>query len=530
MKTKNLFLLFMLVLVPAFFLSAQEEPAEENTNSFSADDTFYIIEEIEFDVDGRSRPFALMYHGEFREGEKIWGKENLEKYLANKTQLLLNQRVLEEVTIEYFTGEENELGAIPVRLLVRIKDSRNFVVLPYPKYDSNEGYSITLKARDYNFLGTMSTLGLDLGYRQKGSDEKVFSFSFDSDTPFNVFGLNWNFNFDHKISYNLGDPLYYQNITGLSVELPWHRTVFKVGFNHYLTINEEVTDETKDLYDVEESFYNPYASLEFYTAWQIPLGVSVADFGELLYTPKITQMFNYPTSGLDEPRKPVLSFSHKISFGRTDWLGNLRKEVSAYLGNSYSWYFARSDAPLQITLSAGSTVHWPFSKYFSISSRLNYQQWWQWSSRNDEWIPYYYAGDKIRGVIDKYLRSDAILSLNLDLPIRIVRFWPSELFDKPRLKFFDIEIYFSPFLDLALLQGSFLNEKTLEYREIDFTFNDMISTTGFEIIVYSGYFRSLKLRGSIGYDLKQTRKRGTPLKWGFFPDWDEIYVGLDLFY
>jgi len=63
-----------------------------------------------------------------------------------------------------------------------------------------------------------------------------------------------------------------------------------------------------------------------------------------------------------------------------------------------------------------------------------------------------------------------------------------------------------------------------------FKLSDLVSTTGLEVIVYSGYFRSLKIRGSIGYNLNQARERGIPLKWGFFPQWDEIYVGLDLYY
>ena len=59
----------------------------------------------------------------------------------------------------------------------------------------------------------------------------------------------------------------------------------------------------------------------------------------------------------------------------------------------------------------------------------------------------------------------------------------------------------------------------------------MINTGGVEVIVYPGFFRSLKIRGSVGYNLKKILKEGFPnLKWGFFPQWDEIYIGVDLSY
>jgi len=160
-----------------FFINENELDNDENTdendiiNTIETDNdtdivthnTFDNENEIDFDIDGRTRPFALLANGEFREGERIYGKENLEKYISLKRQLLLNQRVLEEVNIEYSLGAVEKDGAIPVSLIIFVKDTWNLIILPYPKYDSNEGFSITIKARDYNFLGTMSALKFDLG-------------------------------------------------------------------------------------------------------------------------------------------------------------------------------------------------------------------------------------------------------------------------------------------------------------------------------------------------------------------------------
>ena len=571
LKIKTFFFILILPFVSVFFLQAQEQSAENGTAqnesagnetafsdtdaesgeaSFSGagadpaladpaleepagpvenEDTVYVIRGLKFDIDGISRSSALIYHGEFKEGERIKGKTNLERYLARKRQLLVNQRVLEEVAIEYTLGESEEDGAIPVKLMVYIVDSRNFIILPYPKYDSNDGISLTMKARDYNFLGTMSELKVDFGFRKDG-DDNIVNFEIDSDTPFTLFGLNWVFNFDHIISLTFGNPLYYQNVTGLSVELPWKFTTFTVGFNQYVTFNEEVSDENKSLYEYTSDFYGTYGTSELFASWKIPFGIEVADFGEIAYTPKLSGKINYPYSTMDEPRKPVTTLSHTIGFGRTDWIGNLRKEVSASLGNSYSWFFGRSDAPLQIALDAGGTVHWPFTKYFSVSSRINYRQWWQWSSQHNEWIPYFYSGDTLRGIVDEDIRADLMLSLNLDLTVRVLQFRPSVWFRKPGLHFFDFEMYFSPFLDMALLKGSYNAFKDNPRDGTKFSLNDMVSTTGLEVIVFSDFFRSLKLRGSIGYNIRTMKEKGLPLKWGFFPQWNEIYIGLDLYY
>ena len=541
MKAKTALPTILIVFLALASVHAQEvidDEAEETAALFSEDlsealpeeDFIYVIRGLKFFIDGISRPYALINNGEFIEGERIFGKANFEKYLQRKRQLLLNKRILDEVTIEYSLGNAEEDGVVPVKLLVDIVDSKNLVILPYPKYDSNEGFSLTLKLRHYNFFGTMSTLAVDLGYQRNTDSQNVINFSIDSDIPFYLFGLNWIVNFDNTIRYTGGEPLYYQNVTGLSVQLPWRTTTFTVGFNQYLTVNEEITDEYKDLYGTSGDFYVPYGTTELFAAWKIPLPFEVLDFGGVSYTPKISTKINYPTQKLDEPHKPVTILSHSISFGHTDWIGNYRKEFSAYFTNSYSIFMAREDAPFLAAIDLGATFHWPFTKFLGVSSRIKYRQWWQWSFKDSDWIPYYYAGDTLRGVIDTDLRADAMLSLNMEVPVRVLRFWPSEWFNRPGLHFFDVEVFFSPFLDLALLKGPYNNLKTNSSDGTSFKFSDMVSTTGLEIIVYSGYFRSLKLRGSLGYNLNRAGRNGIPLKWGWFPQWDEIYVGLDFHY
>jgi hypothetical protein len=236
---------------------------------------------------------------------------------------------------------------------------------------------------------------------------------------------------------------------------------------------------------------------------------------------------------MDEPRKPVSSFSHSIGFGRIDWIGNYQRGLSVSIGNGYSWYFDRLDAPLAINLNGTVAFHWPFTEYFGISSRLIHRAWWQWSDRKNDWIPYYSAGDLIRGVIDDHIRAYYMLSLNLDFPFRVLRFLPSEWFKNRKLRVFDFEMHVAPFTDQALFSGPYNKLKNWynpEATQTKFSFGDMLSTAGIEVFAYPNFFRSFSMRGSIGYNIKRIKDEGLGLKWKFFPQWDEIYIGVERHY
>jgi hypothetical protein len=146
----------------------------------------------------------------------------------------------------------------------------------------------------------------------------------------------------------------------------------------------------------------------------------------------------------------------------------------------------------------------------------------------NDWIPYYSAGDVLRGVLSDQLRATQMLSLSVDLPIRIMDFLPSKWTGIRGLGIFDCEIHFSPFADLALLEGPLNRLKKNIYDGTRFEPDDIVSTVGLEVIAFSYRFRSIRLRGSVGYNLRKMIEEGPPpLKWGFFPQWDEIFIGLD---
>jgi outer membrane protein assembly factor BamA len=203
----------------------------------------FYIRNIRFNIKGRTREWALLRKAEIKRGEKITGKTKLEKYFKNKEQTLINTRIVELAVITYTLGtpEENE---IPVDMLIKTEDTRNVIALPEPKYSSSSGLDMKLKIRDYNFLGTMGPLRLDIGYILDDEhwpewDEGAFTVSIDSGIPFEFLGFRWNFNFDHDFSYTFEEPLYYKNTTGISMDIPWKRTTFTVGFEENFVFNEK---------------------------------------------------------------------------------------------------------------------------------------------------------------------------------------------------------------------------------------------------------------------------------------------------
>jgi hypothetical protein len=480
-KSPFIFLCFFLVFLPGF------SAAQENN------DAVYVIRNIHFNVTGRTRPFAILYNGDFREGQEIRGSAGLEKYIRDKTQLLLNQRVLEEVSIEYTLGEAEEDKKIPVNLLIKVKDTWNIIAVPYPKYDSNTGFELIIKARDYNLFGTMNPLRIDLGYKYDENNKNSVVFEVDSDTPFKAWGYNWNINFDHFFSYrpDMEEPFYYKNVTGLSMELPFKATTFTFGFEESVTLNEENDDKYGGFQD------GVYMATKLYTSWKIPTGLDIFDYGELTYTPEISATVNHELPGipLDEFRKgPFMDFSHSLGFDRINWIDNYRRGFDVSIDNSYRYDFYKTgpeEKKLNIEYSFTGKGHVIITDSFGISAQLRFRNWFFHD-------PAYYdsAADVLRGIRDKSLHADYMLSLNLDFPFRVFRFLPSQWLGVSKLRLFDFDLHFSPIVDLALYHdpGS----------ETAFHPKNMLASGGAELIVFPAFMRSLYIRVSIAWNFVES--------------------------
>jgi hypothetical protein len=486
--------------------------AEETMETDESQYVFYI-RTIDFDIKGQTRPFALRQKGEFKEGEVLVGKVRLEQYIVRKTQMLINQRSLATASIEYTVGESDDDGRIPVDLVIHTVDTWNMIILPRPLYDSNSGFDITLKARDYNFLGTMNPLRIDLGYQYNDADETKttyqkhsFNFLIDSDTPFTAFGYLWNVNFDNAFSYTQEEPLYYKNTTGISMDLPYKKTTFTFGFEEGTVVNETNSEEDQVQYGLGDYFADVwYLYSQLYAQWKIPTGLGFKRTGYLTYIPRLEGRINYRPGGeLDQPRRgPSSTFSHSFGFDRIDWVENenFRKGASIYIENTNTYNFYADDWNNSVAFIA--IGHLRLSKLFGISGRFRYKQWF------DDYDTT--AGDMLRGIRDRNIKTDTMFSLNLDFPFRLLRFLPSELFNTRKLRLFNFELHVVPVYDMALAKNFLHNEKYEWYF-----------SGGLEAIVFPLSWRSLYLRVSMTWNLQAWVKTGT------LPGGDnrEIFIGI----
>jgi hypothetical protein len=491
-------------------------PPEDPPGREAPDDTVYYIRSINFDIDGRTLAFVLLDLLDLREGQRVRGAEALETLIRRKTQILRNQRVLreEDCRIDCVVGEAEDGDPLPADLLIHVKDAWNIFAFPEPKYDSNTGLSITLKARDWNFLGTMSPLELDLGY-ELDEDQYSFFADLDADIPFRFLGHNWNFNFDNAFTYNERFPNYYKNVTGLTLDLPWRQTTVTVGFDQSFFLNEENSDKEK--VETGVAYYKDqwYMSSELYAQWEIPLGIEVGDFGSLTYFPRLTEGFNYrPGGDIGEYRRgPSTKFEHSFGFGQINWTGNFRSglDVSISNANTFNNYTMNWDS------DAGFAVegHAALTAFFGVSGRLQYRKYF--SSDN------YSVGANLRGIRDKDYIADNMLVFNLELPLRVLSFVPSRWFNRRLFRPADVEIHVSPFVDLAFIDG----RSNPDYRSGErHAFGIPLATAGFEVIAFSLPWRNLNLRASLGWDLREWGRTGK-LPEG---DYRELYIGLHHFY
>ncbi|MDR1421183.1 MAG: hypothetical protein LBI86_12480 [Treponema sp.] len=465
------------------------------------DKTVYYIRNVEVDVSGPtifdrplpmgySRPFAVMYHGELKEGEEIQGTAGLEKYMRDKTQLIMNQRVIASAVIDYTVAEAEEDGRLPVDLLVTVRDSWNIIALPQPRYDSNEGMKLFVKARDYNFFGTMNPLRLDIGYTRNLSGIATFSLLVDTNTRFKALGLDWNLNFDNEFFYTMGEPLSYINTTGFDVEIPVKRTTLVFTLAHAVNL---FARNAEDLWPVYGKYFEGvYNAMNFALAWQIPLGVGFGDY-ELTYTPSITESVPYaisPNWPLDPlHRGPITGFAHSFGVNKVDWIDNFRKGYNITLNNSYTLLpNTQNSIVANIQYDATAIGHFIINDSLGFSTRLRFAQWF-----NKFPLSYTLStGDVLRGVPDMDVSADYMLSLNLDLPIRIVTFTPSTWISR-KLRIFDFEVFLAPVLDMALVRDPISGRR--------FNPKDIYVSGGFELVIFPTFMRSLYLRISPCFDL-----------------------------
>jgi len=169
--------------VAVFAQDNTERGAAENQASGNPE---YMIRRVSFRITGHTLERVLRQKADIKPGTTFHSLEEFDAYLEYHKQALLNERVLENVQVDYSTEKAND-GQFLIDIVITTQDSWNLIVLPYFKYDSNDGLVLSARGRDYNFLGTMQALVLNVDYaidqQQRHSYGGLASFS----VPLKVF-------------------------------------------------------------------------------------------------------------------------------------------------------------------------------------------------------------------------------------------------------------------------------------------------------------------------------------------------------
>lgn len=410
----------------------------------------------------------------------------------------LNNGTLPANTASAVAMDSNSFGSvdsseiIPVCLKIRTEDSKHFLLLPYPKYSSNDGAVLKLKMRDDNFRGTITQVeGEVFGGI---SDFSILDFSSFTPENFNVgFALNFSYpvfyksfwifaNTDSSVKFTFDSPLPSYDINaGFSFVFPLEKNNLRrlvLDFSQgFVRGNEEHALFGNDL------FYSEYAKI------LLPIKMSFADSTLAPYTDFFycwsDRELNFDDTEISSPlAKAGLSFD----FGRVDWIRNFRQGVSAIFDGGLGVDFRKNDFVPYFSAQVKAFKAW---EKFGIASQLNFFQ-----DENTRPIGTFLRGIRdtpeisSKNLADRFLYVPAALCLNLDFPFHLFSVRPKET---SHIKDFGFEVQLAPFVDLALTKNSMTGRF--------FSPKDGWYSGGFEVLVYPEKWKSIVVRASLGLDL-----------------------------
>ena len=499
----------------------------------------YKIEGYKITTDGKfklttTKPYAIELNYPI-DKKTIFTKEEFEAYITNYKQELENSRLFEEINVDYDVIEQTQTETPPYETVLKVKlnisliDSNHFLMVPYPKFKSDKDktqMTLKLKAKDSNFLGTMNPLATDLNIEVKNEDgnwnfKPGFNISYDYPFSAGLFDATW-IN-DYTINYN-SDYKYpeWNAKTGLKFVLPFHYISFVLEGYHNFINNFDYEEYGDAMYSKEEfSFSTPIKLYEF------------KNFSYLVYTPSINYNFVWDFDDINIANTsltgPIISLSQSLSNSKINWHDNFRKGYSLSLSNSWSYNFQRKDWSTSLSFEAkgftsikledrdyldrvGIVTDLYAFTYFDLPGQYY----------NHDVSGYGNSiGGRLRGVPDDsyFGNKDSSTTstgfvLNIDLPINIIK----TSFNRD---LFNFSMQFSPFLDVAIYRDRALPLQT-----------DSKLCSGMEVLVYPYKWSSFIIRGSIGFDLKETLSEDTNIKGLVKGLWHnkEISIGLGLHY
>ena len=527
--------------------AAIEAPEEKPLTDAAAEAPLiqsYRITDVHYNIKGLTRKYPLSQAVPIDTARIFNSEEALQRYLNDLEQQFKNIRAIQSVRIETEYGDIDSQSVIPVVLTVAITDTWNFIVVPYPSFDSNSGFQLKLKMQDFNFIGTLQPLKADIVYRSTETDQQIFSSSLNFALPFRLgaFNLLWDSSF--QIVYAFKEEPKINIGTGLEVSHKFNRR-FSLAFGLFpeLAINDRSPSQMSvvDTDDSQEGvpgldvpveqtetarphglgYLYPddryYFKTKLYARAPVMI-TEVKNFGSLVWTPSMSLTGNWAFDGIQADNLKNWSFNwgHTLSLARVNWTLNFRKGLSFSLGNTYSYQFYGKQK-MNTGFTALLTGYYPFVNRVGIYGRMQffYHLFGNTSTQ---------AGTALRGILNKRINTDTAFTFNLDIPVRIATLDFQNITGVSWTRFFNCDIQVAPFLDIALVH----DKKTDRYYHP----SDGWYAGGMEVIVYPEKMRSIYVRASLGFDLTELKNlsglSGTAKRDG--EAITEIFIGIGVHY
>jgi hypothetical protein len=469
------------------------------------------------DNDKRDNAYIL------QKGRVFYSAAELNKAMARwQYQLASEIRVFDSgATIEYSsTGQRDADGREELNFTIRAKETINVLLLPYPKYSSNDGFTIGLRFRHYNFLGSMNTFSGNVNFRSDENNYQYFNADFDYALPLSFFNRDWT------LGLAVGGD-YYPNNEAFDYDDRIFSSSVSLGTWWYLSERLSLYTALKQSVYVQGAAQDPGKKpgedpYYLQTSVDLSLPITVKDtawLGPLVYTVAAGGSTYFRLDGpINDSRLGFFPYLNN-SFGASNIkrINNFRQGVSFSVSanSSFDPYKARywgitgghrndiDQYAWNVTLAATVTGFYKINDQLGISARAGYN-YGIFRDQDDADL-----GDVVRGIRDARVQGDMYFFWNVDL-INNIFIWRFSKFG---------EVHGHIFYDGMVVRT---------FRE---NWQKPFHTIGIEAVIYPSFSRSLQLRISLGEDIEAMLHNmdifGTSPRGG---SQYELYFGLELHY
>ena len=497
---------FLTVLLCCFFvLGLYAQNTDEQSDDFIlSNDTAYKIESVEYSIKGLTKAGPLSVKVPIDKNRVFASREEFDTYIAELNTEFHNMRTIEshEITFDFLEPQNN---ITPVKLKIHVKDTWNIIALPYPSFDSNRGLQFKLKLKDFNFLGSLEPLTMDLIYNRNNEGKSSFEFGSGFTLPFYINPVNFLWTTNMGISINEDKKLDFDFDTGLSASC-------KLGVD-WITLTAGITQSIDVSASPSEKDY--YLTNGFYTSLAFDIYKNQT-LGTITWTPYFGIDGNWKFTKITKENKKGLNinWSHSFGMGKVNWINNFRQGFTVNLDNSYK-YNTYKKGNVDISFNLETKGFYSFLDRIGLYGRFDffYNLFGKTSSEH--------TGKILRGILNKRIETDTAFSFNFDVPIKIGVFKWEEITGVEWTRFFGFELHITPFFDMALVHdkntNTYYNPKHGWY------------SGGLEIIMYPIKMRSIYARISYGHDLREIKNKDGYAKRDGKPV-SEIFIGIGLHY